>query len=146
MRPATSLIRCAAVLASVASAAPAAAMPADGPPGHSFARLTPHHDPVPPRAHGPAGPSVLGRSPETGLAHQRYEAALAQQRYYASFGDEQVIPPPSPPSPPLPAADRFDWGDAAIGAGGAIGVVIVSLGGAVGVRRRQLRARVAAMP
>jgi hypothetical protein len=35
-----------------------------------------------------------------------------------------------------PAADNgFDWGDAGIGAGGAIGLALLSLGGVAGVRR-----------
>jgi hypothetical protein len=38
-------------------------------------------------------------------------------------------------------ARRFDWGDAAIGAGGATGLLAISLAGAMTLRRRQTRPR-----
>ena len=36
-----------------------------------------------------------------------------------------------------PSADGFDWGDAAVGAGGALGAVLLCAGGAMGLMRRQ---------
>jgi hypothetical protein len=41
-----------------------------------------------------------------------------------------------------PAGDGFAWGDAAIGAGGAIGAVTLALGAAVAVTRRRVRSTV----
>ena len=45
--------------------------------------------------------------------------------------------------PPLvkltPGRDGFDWGDAAIGAAGASGLLAISLAGAMTLRRRQTR-------
>ena len=47
--------------------------------------------------------------------------------------------------PPLvkltPGRDGFDWGDAAIGAAGASGLLAISLAGAMTLRRRQTRPR-----
>jgi hypothetical protein len=40
------------------------------------------------------------------------------------------------------AGDGFAWGDAAIGAGGAIGAVTLALGAAVAVTRRRVRSTV----
>jgi hypothetical protein len=38
-------------------------------------------------------------------------------------------------------AEGFDWGDAAIGAGGATGLLAISLAGAMSLRRRQTHPR-----
>ena len=48
---------------------------------------------------------------------------------------------PSRPSPPeIARPDGFDWGDAAIGAGGALGVVLITVSIAFGVvHRRRIR-------
>lgn len=66
------------------------------------------------------------------------EAALAQERYYGSqrsaistlgHGARTIEEPPS--------ANRFEWGDAAIGAGSALGLVLVFAGGAAAIARRR---------
>ena len=49
----------------------------------------------------------------------------------------QTLTPPHGPSPSPSASDRgFQWDDAGIGAGGALLVVVVGLGGVLAFRRR----------
>ena len=62
-------------------------------------------------------------------------AALSQERYYSSYGTPDRVPAPSARASDL-AAEGFNWDDAAIGAGGALAIVI--LGGA-GVTLRHRR-------
>lgn len=59
-------------------------------------------------------------------------AAVAAERYYSSYRD----PDPSPASVNPASTAGFDWGDAAIGAAGALGLVAISLAGMTAVRRR----------
>jgi hypothetical protein len=42
----------------------------------------------------------------------------------------------TPPQPAAPAGDGFDWGDAGIGAGGALAILLAALGALVLYRRR----------
>jgi hypothetical protein len=58
----------------------------------------------------------------------------------ADFG-KTVVPPPPPPPPLSEASDTggFDWPSAAIGAGGAGVVIVVSLGGMSLASRRRIR-------
>ena len=65
------------------------------------------------------------------------EAALAREQYYGSH--------PSTSSTPRhgartidepPSANGFEWGDAAIGAGSALGLVLAFAGGAAAITRR----------
>jgi hypothetical protein len=44
---------------------------------------------------------------------------------------------PAPAPAPAPAEGGFDWGDAGVGAGGAICLAAISLGSVVALRRRQ---------
>jgi hypothetical protein len=48
----------------------------------------------------------------------------------------QALTPPSAPS--ASANTDFQWGDAGIGAGGALLVVVVAAGGAMAIRRRHV--------
>jgi hypothetical protein len=50
---------------------------------------------------------------------------------------EITVTPPPPPPRTLEVSSGFDWGSAAIGAGGAIGLVAVATGAGVTLRRRQ---------
>jgi hypothetical protein len=63
-------------------------------------------------------------------------AARAQERYYSSYGAPDAVLAPSARASAI-AAESFNWDDAAIGAGGALAIVI--LGGA-GVTLRHRRA------
>jgi hypothetical protein len=69
--------------------------------------------------------------------HQRsqhapfHAALLTTERYYASYGNPEPVTAPVKPT----STDGFDWGDAAIGGGGALGVLAISLAGAITVRR-----------
>ena len=71
------------------------------------------------------------------IKHQRSQdarsraALLATERYYASYGNPDPLTAPVKPT----STDGFDWGDAAIGAGGALGLLAISLAGATTVRR-----------
>lgn len=53
--------------------------------------------------------------------------ALSQERYYSSYGTPDRAPAPSAGASGL-ANDGFNWDDAAIGAGGAVAIML--LGGA----------------
>ncbi len=59
-----------------------------------------------------------------------HAALLTTERYYASYGNPEPLTPPVKPT----STDGFDWGDAAIGAG-ALGLLAISLAGAITVRR-----------
>ena len=48
-----------------------------------------------------------------------------------------TTPPTAPPLVELTPSQGFDWGDAAIGAGGATGLLAISLAGAMTLRRRR---------
>jgi hypothetical protein len=76
------------------------------------------------------------------IEHQRsqhapsHAALLATERYYASYGNAAPVTAPVKPT----STDGFDWDDAAIGAGGALGLLAISLAGAMTVRRHHLAA------
>jgi hypothetical protein len=71
------------------------------------------------------------------IKHQRsqharsHAALLTTERYYASYGNAEPVTAPVTPR----STDGFDWGDAAIGAGGALGLLAISLAGAMTMRR-----------
>jgi hypothetical protein len=60
-------------------------------------------------------------------------ALLTTERYYASYGNPEPLTAQVKPT----SADGFDWGDAAIGAGGALGLLAISLAGATTMRRQR---------
>jgi hypothetical protein len=65
------------------------------------------------------------------------EAARAQERYYMS--QRSAISTPADGAPTMdepPSANGFEWVDAAIGAGSALGLVLVFAGGAAAITRR----------
>jgi hypothetical protein len=132
-------------LALGAIAAPAAsAMPIGGIPttaGPAPAQLTGSHPfgpnrTVPVAAATPT--AVLHRAP----AGWRLDPSAFHPTY--SRQDKQLVPS-SPTQAPAPAAPTvvssstpnsgFEWGDAAIGAGGGIVLSIVAIGGALGIQR-----------
>ena len=84
------------------------------------------------------------RSPDA-----RDVAALAQERYYASQRDTHSLATQGPDrattSGPArtvapSAADGFHWSDAAVGAGGTLGVVLLVAGTGAVIARRRLTA------
>ena len=60
-----------------------------------------------------------------------HAALLTTERYYASYGNPEPLTAPVKPT----SSGGFDWGDAAIGASGALGLLAISLAGAITVRR-----------
>jgi hypothetical protein len=72
------------------------------------------------------------RSPDA----QSAAAAVATERYYSSYRD----PAPLTPSVKPTSTAGFDWGDAAIGAAGALGLVATWLVVTTAVRRRHAAA------
>jgi hypothetical protein len=66
------------------------------------------------------------------------EAAVATERYYSSYG----TPPAAPTRAVASAPDGFDWDDAALGAGAALGLAVF-LSGGVALRRRGRSQRIA---
>ena len=83
-------------------------------------------------------PSLAATTPAPEADHATpadASAALSQERYYSSYGTPDRVPAPSARASDL-AAEGFNWDDAAIGAGGALAIVI--LGGA-GVTLRHRR-------
>jgi hypothetical protein len=85
-------------------------------------------------------------NPAQRLQSSERAAALAQERYYMSH--KPAIPAPghdfgtidvhdaAPVTAPADRSSDFEWGDAAIGAGSALGLALVFAGGAVAVTRR----------
>jgi hypothetical protein len=85
-------------------------------------------------------------NPAQRLQSSERAAALAQERYYMSH--KPAIPAPghdfgtidvhdaAPVTPQADGSSDFEWGDAAIGAGGAFGLALVFAGGAVAITRR----------
>jgi hypothetical protein len=93
------------------------------------------------------------------------EIALAQEQYYGSFGDGAgkaaqdlrspdardyadgrgtssapdvtVVKVAEPSAPTAPAGGGLDWGDAGIGAGIALGVMLMGLAGVLGIVHRR---------
>jgi hypothetical protein len=49
----------------------------------------------------------------------------------------QTLTPPHAAATRSSAGERFDWGDAGIGAGGALAILVAGLGGVLVIRRRQ---------
>ena len=58
---------------------------------------------------------------------------FAEGRGTFSVPDVTVVKVPATDAP-APVADSLDWGDIAIGAGGALGVMLLAIGGALAVR------------
>ena len=85
-------------------------------------------------------PAIPARGHEFGTIDARHsaratEAALAQERYYGSHSSGM----PSDGARTVdesPDADGFEWDDAAIGAGSALGLVLAFAGGAAAITRR----------
>jgi hypothetical protein len=138
-----------AVAAALSMAAPAHALPADlRTPDAREAGGTPAY-----------GGSYRPVVPKNGMDHRAIEAALAQETYYeshrptvpASGHDFRTIDARdaadapggavtrvTAPATPAPASSSdFEWGDAAIGAGSAIGLVLVLAGGVAVISRRR---------
>ena len=67
-------------------------------------------------------------------------AALSQERYYSSYGTPGRAPAQSTRAS-APAADGFNWDDAAIGAGGALAILILGGGGMTLLHRRDGRSQ-----
>jgi hypothetical protein len=109
-----------------------------------------------------ASASAASADPNPAQRLQSRAAALAQEQYYMSH--KPAIPAPgqdfrtidardaaeapggavtratAPVTAQPDSADDFAWGDAAIGAGGALGLALVFAGGAVAITRRNGRA------
>jgi hypothetical protein len=81
----------------------------------------------------PAGAAPIQTPAQQAPSHA---ALLATERYYVSYGNPEPVTAPVKPT----STDGFDWGDAAIGAGGALGLLAISLAGAMTVRRHHLAA------
>jgi hypothetical protein len=65
------------------------------------------------------------------------EAALAQEQYYASYPSTTSTPRHAARTiDESPSANGFEWGDAAIGAGSALGLVLAFAGAAAAITRR----------
>jgi hypothetical protein len=99
-----------------------------------------------------AAPAGADPNPAQRVQSSSHAAALAQERYYMSRQSENPAPGPDyrtidareaadPPGGAVtddtaePAG--FEWGDAAIGAGGALGLVVFAGGAAAITRRRR---------
>jgi hypothetical protein len=141
-----------AVAAALATAAPAQSMPVDlrSPDARDAGAAQ--------QAFGGSYRPVL---PKSGTDHRAIEAALAQEQYYSSHkpvvetqysGDDlrtvdardaaaapdgAVTRVTAPATPAPPSSSDFEWGDAAIGAGSAIGLVLVLAGGVAVISRRR---------
>jgi hypothetical protein len=132
MRPTrTTIAPLAAVLAAAIVAAPATARPidstADRPPAEStIAPVDPHHAALAHKRHERLSPKQDLRMPDT------IDAAAGRGTFNAP--EVTVIKVPQSAPSPDPAVD---WVDAAIGAGGATGLLALSLAGAMALRRRQ---------
>jgi hypothetical protein len=97
------------------------------------------------RLHDPrVASSSLGVPPDLRAPDQQSPSRVAP-RLPASGTDAAAPDQQSPsggftPAPaPAPSGSDFDWGDAGIGAGSAICLLSISLGSAVGIRRRRVR-------
>jgi type IV secretory pathway TrbL component len=142
MRPTrTTIAPLAAVLAAATLATPATAAPIDSPahrqhtestipPAQDLLSLDAHHAALAQRRHSSSTkrrrPAQDLRSPDT------RDAAAGRGTFNAP--DVTVIKLPQSASSPH---GGVDWADAAIGAGGATGLLAISLAGAMTLRRRQ---------
>jgi hypothetical protein len=89
-----------------------------------------------------AAPAGADPNPEQRVESSSRAAALAQERYYMSH--KPAIPAPGHDFGTIDVRDAaapagasgFEWGDAAIGAGGALGLALVFAGGAAVITRR----------
>jgi hypothetical protein len=137
-----------AAAAMLAAAAPAQSMPSD-------LRTPDARDAGTPAYGGSYRPVV----PKSGEDHVALEAALAQEAYYESHratapvtghdvrtidardaadAPGGAVTRVTAPATPAPASSSdFEWGDAAIGAGSAIGLVLVLAGGVAVISRRR---------
>ncbi|MGE5273380.1 MAG: hypothetical protein ACM3QU_06345 [Verrucomicrobiota bacterium] len=95
------------------------------------------------RRPGPDVISSVGGKP-AGMTTQQWQAELARgdalnRRYglgpYAAAGDASAEATPPAPTVVAVASDGFDWGAAGIGAGAAIGLVLLASGMVVALRQ-----------
>jgi hypothetical protein len=77
------------------------------------------------------------RAIDAGDSARAREAALAREQYYGSHPSAISTPKHSARTiEESQSADGFEWGDAAIGAGSALGLVLAFGGGAAAITRR----------
>ena len=69
------------------------------------------------------------RATEAALAQEQYSGSHPSAIYTARQGARTIDEPPS--------TNGFEWGDAAIGAGSALGLALVFAGGAAAITRRR---------
>jgi hypothetical protein len=85
-----------------------------------------------------AAPGALAR-PAPPDPTPAYGGAVAARSLDLRTPDAIDAATSSEPVSAAPAGDGFAWGDAAIGAGGAVGAVVIALGATVAVTRRRVR-------